>query len=130
MLWQVSCVPGRRVGHDRAVFTGNPGPGSGTTETSLVQWAERTGRRRAGVPGRGGLRFAFYGRVSTEDWQIRSPRRARQRDQARVLVAGHGTIVAEFFDSGHSRTLPWARRPEAAALVAALADPDRGGTRS
>jgi site-specific DNA recombinase len=43
-----------------------------------------------------------------------------------VLVAGHGTIVAEFFDSGHSRTLPWARRPQAAALVATLADPDRG----
>jgi site-specific DNA recombinase len=43
-----------------------------------------------------------------------------------VLVAGHGTIVAEFFDSGHSRTLPWARRSQAAALVAALADPDRG----
>jgi hypothetical protein len=43
-----------------------------------------------------------------------------------VLVAGHGEIVAEFFDSGESRTLPWACRPLAAALVAALADPDRG----
>jgi hypothetical protein len=47
-------------------------------------------------------------------------------EQAGVLVAGHGTIVAEFFDAGQSRTLPWARRPQAAALVAALADPDRG----
>jgi hypothetical protein len=28
-----------------------------------------------------------------------------------VLVAGHGTIVAEFFDAGQSRTQPWARRP-------------------
>ena len=35
-------------------------------------------------------------------------------------------IVAEFFDTGESRTLPWARRPQAAALVAQLADPDRG----
>jgi hypothetical protein len=52
--------------------------------------------------------------------------RARQWQQAGVLVAGHGTIVAGFFDSGQSRTLPWARRPQAAALVAALADPDRG----
>src|SRR5438034_11547593 len=26
-----------------------------------------------------------------------------------ALVAGHGTIMAEFFDSGQSRTLPWAR---------------------
>jgi site-specific DNA recombinase len=34
--------------------------------------------------------------------------------------------VAEFFDVGYSRTLPWARRPQAAALVAALADPNRG----
>jgi len=34
--------------------------------------------------------------------------------------------VAEFFDAGESRTLAWTRRPQAAALVAALADPDRG----
>jgi len=38
--------------------------------------------------------------------------------------------VAEFFDTGYSRTLAWARRPQAAALAAALADPDRGGMRS
>ena len=43
-----------------------------------------------------------------------------------MLVAGHGVIVAEFFDAGESRTLAWARRPQAAALVAQLADPDRG----
>jgi site-specific DNA recombinase len=43
-----------------------------------------------------------------------------------MLVAGCGVIVAEFFDSGESRALPWARRPQAAALVAKLADPDRG----
>ena len=41
-------------------------------------------------------------------------------------MAGHGRIVAEFFDAGYSRTLAWVRRPQAAALVAALADPDRG----
>jgi site-specific DNA recombinase len=52
--------------------------------------------------------------------------RARQRDQAAALVAGHGRIVAGFFDTGFSRTLAWPRRPQAAALVAALADPDRG----
>ena len=44
----------------------------------------------------------------------------------RGLAAGHGHIVAEFFDVGQSRALAWARRPQAAALVAALADPDRG----
>ena len=78
------------------------------------------------MPGRGGLRFAFYGRVPAEDWRDPVTSRARQREQAGVLVAGHGRIVAEFFDSGHSRSLPWARRPQAAALVAQLADPDRG----
>ena len=41
-------------------------------------------------------------------------------------MAGPGHIVAEFFDIGHSRTLAWARRPQAAALVAELADPDPG----
>jgi hypothetical protein len=34
--------------------------------------------------------------------------------------------VAEFFDVGESRTLAWPRRPQAAALVAASADPGRG----
>ena len=43
-----------------------------------------------------------------------------------MLVAGQGVIVAEFFDAGESRALPWARRSQAAALVAQLADPDRG----
>lgn len=34
--------------------------------------------------------------------------------------------MAEFFDTGYSRTLAQPRRPQAAALVAALADPDCG----
>jgi len=62
--------------------------------------------------------------VSTEDYQEPVTSRARQRDQAAALVAGFGWIVAEFFDVGQSRVLPWARRPQAAALLAALADPD------
>jgi hypothetical protein len=56
--------------------------------------------------------------------------RARQLAQAVMLTARYGRIVAEFFDVGESRTLTWARRPQPAALVAALADPDRGWTRS
>jgi site-specific DNA recombinase len=91
--------------------------------SALVLWA---GRRRAGGPARGGLRFAFYGRVSTEDWQDPVTSRARQREQAGALVRGHGIIVAELFDVGESRSVAWARRPQAAALVAALADQDRG----
>ena len=91
----------------------------------LAVWAEGLSGRAA-KRSRGRLRFAFYGRVSTEDWQDPVTSRARQLQQAAMLVAGHGTIVAEFFDNGQSRTLPWARRPQAAALVAQLADPDRG----
>jgi len=72
------------------------------------------------------LRFAFYGRVSTEDWQDPVTSRARQLQQALMLAAGAGVITAEFFDSGESRELPWARRPQAAALVAQLTDPERG----
>jgi DNA invertase Pin-like site-specific DNA recombinase len=93
---------------------------------TLAAWAERSGRGRAAGPAQGWLRFAFYGRVSTEDYQDPVTSRARQREQGAVLVAGHGRIVAEFFDIGLSRTLAWGRRPRAAALVAALADPERG----
>ncbi len=56
--------------------------------------------------------------------------RARQLQQAVMLVAGRGVIVAEFFDSGQSRVLPWARRPQAAALVASSPTRTGGGTRS
>src|SRR6266851_1764648 len=92
----------------------------------LLAWAERTGHRPAADQRRGRLRFAFLGRVSKEDYQEPVTSRARQVGQAEALVAGHGQIVAHFFDSGLSRTLAWARRPQAAALVAQLADPDRG----
>jgi site-specific DNA recombinase len=90
----------------------------------LADWAQRPGFALE-KPG-SGLRFAFYGRVSTEDWQDPVTSQARQRAQADALVRGHGRVVAEFFDAGQSRTVAWARRPQAAALVAALADPGRG----
>ncbi len=92
----------------------------------LVAWAERSGRHRSAGASREVLRFAFYGRVSTEDWQDPVTSRARQLAQAAALVAGLGVIVAEFFDVGQSRALAWACRPQAAALLAALADPGRG----
>ena len=92
----------------------------------LVAWAERSGRHRSAGASREVLRFAFYGRVSTEDWQDPMTSRARQLAQAAALVAGLGVIVAEFFDVGQSRALAWACRPQAGALLAALADPGRG----
>ena len=91
----------------------------------LAEWAQSLTSQTAGRS-RGRLRFAFYGRVSTEDWQDPVTSRARQREQAGALARGHGVIVAEFFDVGESRSVAWARRPQAAALLAQLADPCRG----
>ncbi|GID32905.1 recombinase family protein [Paractinoplanes brasiliensis] len=64
------------------------------------------------------MRFAFYGRVSTEDQQDPQASKAWQLSRARSLIepAG-GEIVAEFFDIGQSRSLPWKRRPEALRLL-------------
>ena len=72
-------------------------------------------------------RFAFYGRVSTEDQQDPESSKAWQLSRSRTLIepAG-GVVVAEYFDIGRSRSLPWKRRSEAAALLDALARPDRG----
>ncbi|WP_329562735.1 recombinase family protein [Kitasatospora sp. NBC_01266] len=94
---------------------------------SLLRWADAFGQLRpeAGRWDRCGVRFAFYGRVSTEDHQDPVTSRGWQLLRAQALTSGHGRIVAEFFDIGHSRTLPWARRPEAAALLAAMAAPER-----
>jgi site-specific DNA recombinase len=72
-------------------------------------------------------RFAFYGRVSTEDQQDPQSSKSWQLARSRTLIepAG-GTVVAEYFDVGRSRSLPWRRRPEAAALLEALPRADRG----
>ena len=73
------------------------------------------------------MRTAFYGRVSTEDQQDPVASRGWQIRRARQLIEPHGgVIVEEFFDIGMSRSLPWKRRPEAARLLRALADPSRG----
>ena len=93
------------------VRAGKPGIGPAAGGDGLVAWAARSGRPHAGGPVRDGLRFVFYGRVSTEDWQDPVTSRARQREQAGALVRGHGQIVAEFFDAGQSRTVAWGRRP-------------------
>ena len=57
-------------------------------------------------------RFAFKGRVSTEDNQDPEASRNWQLSRSRALIepAG-GIIVAEYFDIGQSRSLPWMRRP-------------------
>jgi hypothetical protein len=51
-------------------------------------------------------------------WRLPGPHLHRQAITSfRALAAGHGRI--EFFDTGYSRTLAWARRPQAAALAGA-----------
>ncbi len=81
--------------------------------------------RRTPKTGGRDLAFRAYYRVSLEDNQDEIASRNWQRARAESTIAGHGTIVGEHFDVGYSRSLPWKRRPEAAALLAACADPGR-----
>lgn len=99
----------------------------------LTDWADdqryttRRARRGSAAPvARGGLRFAFYGRVSTQDFQDPESSRAWQRSVADEVISGKGSVVAEFFDHGYSRRTAWPDRPQAAVLLAALADPECG----
>jgi hypothetical protein len=69
------------------------------------------------------LTFLFYGRASTAEHQDPRTSRAWQFDVARRLTAGHGTIVGKYFETACSREVPWPQRPQAAALLRAIADP-------
>ncbi|HEX5534897.1 MAG TPA: recombinase family protein [Actinomycetales bacterium] len=96
----------------------------------LSGWIDReqkrtTTTRRSAAIAAGGLRFAFYGRMSTQDFQDETSSYHWQHQVAVDLIAGHSTIVADFFDIGHSRRTAWNDRPQAAALLRALTDPDR-----
>jgi DNA invertase Pin-like site-specific DNA recombinase len=72
-------------------------------------------------------RFAFYGRVSTEDQQDPTSSRNWQLARSRqVIETVAGEVVEEFFDIGHSRSLPWKRRPQATRLLETFRDPNRG----
>lgn len=106
--------------------------GTDQANDGLGEWAHHQQRRRlrrsrrtpTTVPG--GVQFAFYGRMSTEDYQDYATSRAWQRNAAEEVVASKGAVVVEFFDRGCSRRVEWADRPAAGMLLAALADPDRG----
>lgn len=53
------------------------------------------------------LRFAFYGRVSTEDAQDPEASRSWQKRRAIDLISPHGGVLAaDYFDIGQSRSLP------------------------
>ena len=71
------------------------------------------------------IKFAFYGRVSTEDQQDPESSRGWQLTRSRALIdARDGVIVSEFFDVDKSRSIPWQRRPQATALLAELKNPN------
>ena len=73
------------------------------------------------------MRFAFYGRVSTEDAEDPAASRSWQLRRANELIRPTcGMVVAEYFDIGQSRSLPWKRRPEASRLLRDLVAADRG----
>ena len=78
------------------------------------------GRRRDEMRGRGCLRFAFYGRVSTEDWQDPVTSRARQLQQAVMLTCGargdRGGVLRRGGEPGAAvGAAPAGRRPGRAA---------------
>ncbi|MFC0435568.1 recombinase family protein [Kutzneria buriramensis] len=71
--------------------------------------------------------LAFYGRCSTEDNQDPETSHGWQVGNARKFVeALGGSVTAEYFDIGQSRSVPWERRENASRLLAALKDPRRG----
>ncbi|WP_026361393.1 recombinase family protein [Amycolatopsis nigrescens] len=70
--------------------------------------------------------LAVYGRCSTEDNQDPETSRGWQVGNASKFVEPlGGRIVAEYFDVGQSRSVPWDRRTEAARLLAELKNPRR-----
>jgi len=97
----------------------------------LASWVQQKSRQLAAVPRQrraaepDGTGFAFYWRCSTEEWQDPVTSRQWQWDNAVETIAGKGNVVAEFGDVGWTRRLRWERRPQAAELIKAFADPGR-----
>src|ERR1700730_2338182 len=68
------------------------------------------------------IKFAFYGRGSTEDQQDPESSRSWQLTRSRALIEPRdGHIVTEFFDVDKSRSIPWQRRPRARDRLVPLA---------
>ena len=92
----------------------------------LVETLYRTSQP-AIEPRAGALRFAFWGRCSTEDMQEPESSKRWQRTLSEALIQPvGGEIVAEYFDIDESRSIPPQRRPYARELLAQLGNPDRG----
>jgi DNA invertase Pin-like site-specific DNA recombinase len=99
-------------------FTSNVVPRGATAAARMAQPGTKSTRGSWGTSARWTSPFGVA---------LATARRRRQQHHVlsgQAVTSGYGRIVAEYFDVGHSRTLPWARRPEAAAMPA-MADPDR-----
>ncbi|WP_051581527.1 hypothetical protein [Pseudonocardia acaciae] len=71
--------------------------------------------------------MAFDGRCSTEDNQDPETSLGWQLGNARKFVEPLGaTVAAQYFDIGQSRSVPWERGTQAAALLAQLKRADWG----
>ncbi|MDA3625653.1 recombinase family protein [Saccharopolyspora sp. WRP15-2] len=88
--------------------------------------ARRGGAPRSAAGPARGVRFAFYGRMSTRGFQDPATSRSWQRAVSEELIEGVGEIVVDFFDEDRSRRWSWQDRPAASALLAAAEDRDRG----
>ncbi|MPY77164.1 MAG: recombinase family protein [Actinophytocola sp.] len=101
-----------------------------TTDISHDPWAtldDLWGVDVADAPDEGIGAVAFYGRCSTEDNQDPETSRGWQLSNAQKFVEPlDGTVVAQFFDVGQSRSVPWERREDASRLLAMLKNPQRG----
>ena len=82
----------------------------------------RAAGRRRGRRGRFGCwPGGVYGCCSTEDNQDPETSHGWQVSNARKFVEPlGGSVVAEFFDVGQSRSVPWERRDEGSQLLAEL----------
>lgn len=77
------------------------------------------------------MRFAFYGRVSTEDQQDPASSRGWQMSRSEALIAPHGgEVVEEFFDIGQSSRSPGRAGPRRSPSWAPCSGPTGGSRRS
>lgn len=83
-------------------------------EDALRTWVtqQRPRRPQRFIAGPSGLRFAFYGRMSTVDYQDRTSSWRWQYNHASDLIDGQGRIVADYFDEGVPRRVAWPDRPQ------------------
>ncbi|MEU4390157.1 recombinase family protein [Kribbella sp. NPDC023855] len=99
--------------------------GSWATLDELLGLESLAEEATSGTDGVG--RLAFYGRCSTEDNQDPRTSLAWQLGEAQRFVEPlGGVVVAEYFDIGQSRSLPWERREKAGELLRELKNPARG----